>query len=304
MKLKVIPAAFVLIILCVMGSLGHAQDKQPRNTKEGFVVTSDGVKIYYLEAKPRLTVPKATLLFVPGLMTPGWIWEHQLAHFSRNYRVVAMDPRSQGNSSKPADGHYPAARARDIKSLVDQLRLKPLVIVAYTSAVAEAASYVDQFGTETLAGLVLVNGIAGREYDEATLSGLVAFCNSFQVDRQKATERFVRGLYKKPPSEDYIRRMLQATLQMPTNSAVALVLGGVAADNRNALAKIDKPTLIVVALVRPWMQFYEDLQKRIRGARLEVFENAGHALFVDEPERFNSLLDGFLNSSVASQPQN
>lgn len=304
MKLKVIPAAFVLIILCVMGSLGHAQDKVPRNTKAGFVVTSDGVRIHYLEARPRSPTSKITLLFVPGLMTPGWIWEHQLAHFSRNYRVVAMDPRSQGKSSKPADGHYPAARARDIKSLVDQLRLKPLVIVAYTSAVAEAASYVDQFGTETLAGLVLVNGIAGREYDEATLSGLVAFCNSFQVDRQKSAERFVRGLYKKPPSEDYIRRMTRATLQMPTNSAVALVLGGVAADNRNALAKIDKPTLIVVALVRPWMQFYEDLQKRIRGARLEVFENAGHALFVDEAERFNSLLDGFLSSSVTTLPQN
>ena len=91
---------------------------------------------------------------------------------------------------------------------------------------------------------------------------------------------------------------------MPTNSAVALVLGGVASDNRNALAKIDKPTLIVVALVRPWMQFYEDLQKRIRGARMEVFENAGHALFVDEAARFNTLLDGFLNSFIKTQPQN
>ena len=296
--------ALLCLIVCATAPIGHALDKVPRKTKEGFVVTSDGVRIYYFESKPRLAVPKATLLFVPGLMTPGWIWGRQLVHFSRNYRVVAMDPRSQGKSSKPTDGHYPAARARDIKSVVDQLRLKPVVIVAYTSAVAEAASYVDQFGTETLAGLVLVNGIAGREYDEATLSGLLAFCNSFQVDRQKATERFVRGLYKKAPSEDYIRRMTSAALEMPTNSAVALVLGGVASDNRNALAKIDKPTLIVVALVRPWMQFYEDLQKRIRGARMEVFENAGHALFVDEAERFNTSLDGFLNSFIKTQPQN
>lgn len=295
--------ALLSLIVCATAPIGAALDKVPRNTKEGFVVTTDGVRIYYFESKPRLVVPKATLLFVPGLMTPGSIWGHQVAHFSRNYRVVTMDPRSQGKSSKPADGHYPAARARDIKSVVDHLRLKPVVIVAYTSAVAETASYVDQFGTETLAGLVLVNGIAGREYDEATLSGLIAFCNSFQVDRQKATERFVRGLYKKQRSEDYIRAMIKSTLQMPTNSAVALVLGGVASDNRKALAKIDKPTLIVVALVAPWMQFYEDLQKRIRGSRMEVFENAGHALFVDEAERFNTLLDGFLDTSIKAQPQ-
>lgn len=282
----------------------HAQDKLPRTTRKGFVTTSDGVRIHYYESKPEAqprNPPRAqsgnpTLLFVPGLMTPGWIWEHQLAHFARNYRVVAMDPRSQGQSSKPADGHFPAARARDIKSVVDQLKLKRVVLVAYTSAVTEAASYVDQFGTETLAGLVLVNGIAGREYDQATLSGLLAFSNSFQLDRQKTTDRFVRGLYKKPKSENYIRRMTQATLRMPTDSVVALIVGGVASDNRPALAKIDKPTLIVVAMVRPWMRFYEDLQKRIRGSRMEIFEDAGHALFVDEAERFNTLLDEFLKT--------
>ncbi len=48
-------------------------------------------------------------------------------------------------------------------------------------------------------------------------------------------------------------------------------------------------------MVSPWMVFYEDLQKRIRGSRMVIFEDAGHALFVDEPARFNGLLDGFLD---------
>lgn len=293
-----------LIVFCaVVPSANLAQDKLPPGTKKGFVITGDGVKIHYYAAGPRSPRRTPTLLFVPGLMTPGWIWEHQLAHFAPKYRVVAMDPRSQGESSRPADGHYPAARARDIKSLVDQLKLAPVVLVSYTSGVTEAASYVDQFGTGTLSGLVMVNGIAGRDYDGETLSGLLVYANSLQLDRRKATERFVRGLYKKPQSEDYIRRMTRAALRMPTNSAVALILGGVTSDNRNALAKIDKPTLIVVALVRPWMPFYEDMQKRIRGARMEVLEDAGHALFVDEAARFNTLLDRFLNDSLREQPR-
>lgn len=299
----------------VLTTTSQAQGKLPLGTKNGFVTTRDNVKIHYLEAGPRLrrrvssgalssasqresrNLP--TVLFVPGWMTPGWIWELQIAHFAQHYRVVAMDPRSQGESSKPADGHYPAARARDIKSVVDQLKLAPVVIVGASSAVTEVVSYVDQFGTKELPGLVLVNGIAGRDYDRATLSGLLAYSNSLQIDRQKAADRFVRGLYKKPQSEDYIRRMVQATLRMPTNSAMALILGGIASDNRPALAKIDQPTLIVVARVGPWMQFYEDLQQRIRGARMEIFEEAGHALFVEEAIRFNALLDGFLNSLAA-----
>lgn len=293
-------STFLFTVVClVVLTTNQAQAKLPPGTKNGFVTTSDNARIHYLEARPsgrRSSNSLPTILFVPGWMTPGWIWEEQVAHFVQRYRVVAMDPRSQGESSKPAEGHHPAARARDIKSVVDQLGLKPVVIVAVSSGVTEVVSYVDQFGTETLAGLILVNGIAGRDYDQTTTSGLLAYANSFQVDRQKAAERFVRGLYKKPKSEDYINRMTRATLRMPTNSALALIVAGIVSDNRPALAKINKPTLIVVARVDAWMQFYEDLQRRISGARMEVFQDAGHALFVDEAARFNTLLDGFLDS--------
>lgn len=296
------------VAVWAMASWGQAQDKLPPGTRTGFVTTPDRVRIHYFEAGHRLKSrasldgpstakrQKPTILFVPGWMTPGWIWENQIAHFSKNYRVVAIDPRSQGQSSKPNDGHDPASRARDIKHVVDQLKLAPVVLVACTSGVTEAASYVGQFGTQTLAGIVLVNGIVGREYDQATLSGLLSYANGFQLDRQKAADRFVRGLFTRPQSDDYVKKMVQATLRMPTDSAMALIVAGIATDNRQALTKIDKPTLIVVANFRQWMSFYEDLQKRIRGARLEVFDEAGHALFVDQAERFNKLLDEFLKT--------
>ncbi len=303
----------MLTVACgVLAVTSRAQANLPPATKHGFVTTADNVRIHYLEAGPgagrrpsrrgrfRGARPepngRPSLLFVPGWMTPAWIWEHQVAHFARDYRVVAMDPRSQGKSSKPAEGHHPAARARAIKALGAHLPLAPGGIVTVTTGVTEVVSYVDQFGTETLAGMVLVNGIAGRDYDEATTRSLLQYANAFQLDRRKAAERFARGLYKKPQSEGYLKRMTEATLLMPTNSAVALFLGSFASDNRAALAKIDKPTLIVVALVRLWMPFYEELQQRIRGSRMEVFDDAGHALFVDEAKRFNTLLDDYLRT--------
>ena len=280
----------------ILATTLHAQP----NRRSGFVTTADSVRIHYLDAGKRETrgrgARKPNLLFIPGWMTPAWIWEHQLSHFEKNYRVVAMDPRSQGDSSKPLDGHHPAARARDIKAVVDKLNLSPVVLVANSITVTEVVSYVDQFGTGTLAGLVLVNGIAGREYDKETTWGLLSYANSFQLDRRSGAERFVRGLYKKKHSEEYVAKMIDATLKMPTNSAVAVFLGSLMSDNRSALQKIDKPTLIIVARVPAWMSLYEDLQKNIPGSRMEVFEDAGHALFVDEAPKFNTLLDDFLNS--------
>ena len=38
------------------------------------------------------------------------------------------------------------------------------------------------------------------------------------------------------------------------------------------------------------------MHKRIAGSRLEVMENAGHVLFLDQPDRFNALLTDFLKS--------
>ena len=37
-----------------------------------------------------------------------------------------------------------------------------------------------------------------------------------------------------------------------------------------------------------------ELARRIPGARLEPFVGAGHLLFLEEPERFNRLVEEFL----------
>ena len=76
----------------------------------------------------------------------------------------------------------------------------------------------------------------------------------------------------------------------PTNTA-AILLGNLVvlpADWRGALQKLDRPLLYVI---RPQMQRHaETLRAHKPDVRIEIFENAGHALFVDEPERFNALI--------------
>ncbi len=290
-----VQCAFVLAAtLTLLTPQAGAQAEKPAATKSGFVTSTDGVKIHYIEGGKG-----PTILFVPpGWTMPGWIWEKQIAHFAKTHRVVAMDPRSVGESSQTAEGHYPAARARDIKAVVDQLKLAPVVLVGWSMAAADLAAYVDQFGTDTLAGLVFVDGTAGTDYDPNITPKAWQWIPDFQKDRRKWTEEWVHSnyLFKKPQPEEYLKRVTQAMLHTPTNSAIAIWVGFFTSDYRPALAKIDKPTLIVVAVGGPFMPAGEDMQKRIRGSRLEVMENVGHALIVDDPERFNSLLENFISS--------
>jgi microsomal epoxide hydrolase len=234
-----------------------------------------------------------SILFVPGWTMPAWIWQSQIDYFARDYRVVAMDPRSQGQSSQTNDGLYPAARGRDIKAVVDQLHLAPVVIVAWSMAVVETMAYVDQFGTGDFAGLILVDNDAGGRapadagQDFGLLKGVLE-------DRKNSANGFIRQLnLKKPHPEDYVNKLVQASLQIPTNSAVALLVGYFVADYRPVLPKIDKP-VVVCAAKSGYMGTIVAMQKNIPNSKLEIFEGAGHALFVDDPDKFNALVEDFL----------
>ena len=298
-----------------------AKDKNPR-PRSGFITSWDGAKIHYIEAgrsktpignaevgnplPPSVTVTKGqisvtgphqfpSILFVPGWTMPGWIWENQVSHFSAEYRVVTMDPRSQGESSKTCDGNYPASHARDIKAVIDQLHLAPVVVVGWSMGVTEIASYVDQFGTSGLAGIVLVDGVANFDLTTESFKNYSDFLKSAQTDRQKFTSAFVHNMYKKPQAEEYLQRVIKASLAMPTDSAVAMALAGFTTDDRPGLSRIDKPTVIAAA-TKGMMPMFQDMQKRIPGAKLEMFDDAGHALFVDDADKFNILLEEFITT--------
>jgi non-heme chloroperoxidase len=308
-------------ILAMLLLVALAAGANAAGTKSGFVKTPDGVKIHYLEAGTTRTVgtfqvggspppgaltngkvsisnlhQQPAILFVPGWTMPAWIWQKQIDYFSKHYRVVAMDPRSQGESTITSEGLYPAARARDIKAVVDHLHLAPVVLVGWSMAVTELAAYIDQFGTRDLAGLVFVDdnfgGLAPGEGQADLL-----FVAQILASREKNTEAFVHNLcFKKPQPADYLNRVVAACMHTPTSDAVALLVGKYAADYRSAAAKMDKPALFCYA-DSPYMPAaaQQQIQQSVKGSRLEVFHGDGHALFVDDADHFNSVLDNFLN---------
>ncbi|MFZ0885947.1 MAG: alpha/beta hydrolase, partial [Candidatus Acidiferrales bacterium] len=99
--------------------------------------------------------------------------------------------------------------------------------------------------------------------------------------------------FHKPQPEDYLQKLIQASLRVPTNTAVTLLVGLFVSDYRSVLPKIDKPTVICAAK-SPYMSTIVDMQSKIKGSQLEVFEGDGHALFVDDADKFNALVEDLL----------
>jgi pimeloyl-ACP methyl ester carboxylesterase len=114
-----------------------------------------------------------------------------------------MDPRSQGDSEKTYEGNNIDSRAQDIRDVIEALKLAPDVIVAWSRAVSETLSYVEQFGTDAIRAVVLVDGVVMRTPGANALAGLVAETKSLQQDRRGYTDKSARGMFRRPHPEEF-----------------------------------------------------------------------------------------------------
>jgi non-heme chloroperoxidase len=277
-------ATILLFGLWVPSSLAQA-------TKSEFFKTSDGIRIHYVEVGNGRPI-----VFIPGWTMPAWIWQKQIDEFSKKYRVLAVDPRSQGESDKPSYGHLPETRARDYKELVDYLGLKQPIFVGWSMACGELIKYVEQFGDNNLGGLVLVDGYLTDKLSPEMFSLLSGWMNQLQQDRQKQADGFIRSIFKKPQGEDYLKRLIDASVQVPADTAAVLIYNMIAVKDFSAgFARMNRPLLFAY---QPASQPSADFLKSKFGdkVRLERFDGDGHALFVDEPDKFNRVLQEFVRS--------
>jgi len=230
----------LVVMLCIL----LVPNVKAQTTKSGFFKTSDGIRIHYVEAGSGRPI-----VFIPGWTMPAWIWQKQIDEFSKKYHVIAVDPRSQGESDKPPYGHLPETRARDYKELVDHLGLKQPVMVGWSMACGELVKYAEQFGADNVGGFVLVDGFLSDKPSADMFFFISGWMNLLQQDRQKQADVFVRGMYKKAQTEDYYKRVIDASMQVPPDTAVVLIYNGFAVkDFPTGFAKMNRPVLCALCL--------------------------------------------------------
>jgi microsomal epoxide hydrolase len=276
-----------------MAWLGLASDMTHAESRH--FRTSDGVRLHYDDrGQARSEGARASILFVPGWSMPAAIWEPQLSYFARQYRVVALDPRGQGESAIAPAGYTPERRARDIAELIVAAGLQRPVIVGWSLGVLEALAYVEAHGDLAHAGLVLVDNSVGEEPAPRGGKG-PAFTSRLRADRVQTVRGFVRSMYRAPQPEAYLESIERAALRTPLEASVALLSWNWPRTRwRDALYATRKPVLYVVT--PSFAAQAANVARKRPDIRTEVFAQAGHALFVDEVARFNGLLDEFLET--------
>lgn len=282
MRLLLLAAASLL--LCLNHAAAQGRDR--------YFVTSDGVRLHYLEAGP----PTAhTLVFVPGWTMPAWIWVAQIQSFSNRYHVVAFDPRGQGDSGIPAAGYEPVRRGQDINELLMQLGGRPVVVIAWSLGVLDTLASIHTGGDRMLAGLVLVDNSVGEE--PPPVARPVPKRRGPPPPRDVAMKQFVKAMFQRPQPEFFLNRLTETCLRTPEYASKALLAYPVPRSYwREAIYATQVPVLY---MVRPrWLEQGQNLLRNRPNTELDVFDNVGHALFIDDAARFDRDVDSFLRRRV------
>jgi len=285
---KVLRLLAAIAVLCVIVREGGAA----QSIGDRYFMSSDGVRLHYLEAGSGRT----TIVFVPGWTMPAWIFAPQIQALRGDYRVIAFDPRSQGDSQIAATGHHPERRARDIAELIADTGAGSVILVGWSLGVLDALTYVRQHGDGLIAALVLIDNSIG---EDPPPDSKFDFIGTLKKNRAAATRSFVRAMFKRQQPASYYDRLVDASLRVPLPAAIELLSYPYPRGYwRDSIYSTTRPILYVVTPA--WREQGRNLSRKHNNATLEVFAEAGHALFVDEADRFNRVLGGFIVQSSTS----
>lgn len=225
-------------------------------------------------------------------------WWQQVPYFSRHCQVVTFDHRGFGQSLEGAHGPGRAMFVTDLQALLDDLRLERVSIVGQSMGGWTALGFAVQY-PDRVHRLVLADTTAGI------------------VDPRIARAYATRG----PPPDDFVERALSpnyrqeqpagtflysriAELNPPWSEPLSTLLLSSDGPTADALAKLSVQTLFIVGEHDPVVspQMAQVCAGLLPHARVEVFAGAGHSVYFEQPEQFNSLVFDFLSGTHREGP--
>jgi pimeloyl-ACP methyl ester carboxylesterase len=248
------------------------------------------------------------MLLVMGLGTDHFGWLPQLRAWSEKYRTILFDNRDVGQSSY-ADGPYEIAdMAADTLGLADALDLDSFHLVGMSmgGAIAQQAALAAPERIRTLTLIVSFGGYGrwGRERARTRLASLGRLSFEELTDELLQLSLSEQFFEQQPEMVAYVR---QAILDNPHRQSIEAFCRQAAAssrhDVRDRLHELDLPTHVIGAecdLMGPvWKS--RELAELIPGAKLTVYEGAGHALTLERTDEFARAVLDFIESA-SEQP--
>ncbi len=276
----------LVLLVCCVTSLSTVA--APVGSK--FFTNRDGLRLHYLEAGHG----QRTIVLVPGWLMPAAVFRLQLEALGGEFRVLAFDPRSQGQSEISNGSHDPARRMADMEDFLNAAGVGDYVLAGWSLGVLESLDFIERKPQAGLRGLILIDNSIGEGTPPKAAAGSSKRSSANPREREQYLRDFCRGIFKTTPPDDIAEAVLRSALQVPAGVANQLIAQPYPRAYWREIVAVQR--IPVLYAIRPRLREQgEALLARKGGqlAQVEVFEDAGHALFVDAAPRFNALTADF-----------
>jgi non-heme chloroperoxidase len=271
-----------------------------------YVTTKDDVEIYYKDWGSGPVV----------VLSHGWplnsdSWEAQQMFLAENgFRVIAHDRRGHGRSTQVWDGNDMDHYADDLAALIEELDLRDIVLIGFSTGGGEVARYIGRHGTDRVKRAVLVSsvppfmlktddnpgGVPIEVFDELREGSLK---DRSQLYKDLASGPFFGKNKGGDVSEGMEDAFWRQGMEAGHKSAYDSIGAFSATDMRGDLAKFDVPTLVIhgdADQVVPFEVGGKASAALIDGAELKVYEGAPHGVTDTHKEQLSADLLAFVKA--------
>ncbi|MNX26811.1 2-succinyl-6-hydroxy-2,4-cyclohexadiene-1-carboxylate synthase [compost metagenome] len=246
------------------------------------------------------------MLLLHGFTGSGRNWE-ELSKKLPGWRILAPDLPGHGGTDAPT-GTMPEV-AKDLAALLDAEGVEQALVVGYSMG-GRLALHLAATAPERVRGLVVIGATPGMsdadaraarvEADEALAKQIEmdyeGFVRDWEANPLFATQRAMAS-----ESQDRIRAIRRSHAPKALAAALRLMGTGAQPPLHERLSAFELPILWVVGEYdAKFRAIAQDVQPLMPAARFAVLPYAGHAVYLERPSAFKTLLLSFAEKLPAS----
>jgi len=238
------------------------------------------------------------------LLLHGWTanlhrWDKVVESLKGHYKFIMVDLRGHGESDKPEGVGYTLDHyVNDIVTIIEKLDLDKVIVAGHSMGGMIAQKLYFKI-PDRIGGLILI-GTTAKVVDNfsmklSTSFALFMFKIAYNFAFKTVLSRAFSKLTPKEEKEKLIKTGLETTPKYVVIESFRDFVKNF--DMRNKLGDIEAPTLIIVGendrMLPPRMSKF--LADNIKGAELQIIEEAGHEVMLEKPEDVAKSIDMFLH---------
>ncbi|WP_370636141.1 alpha/beta fold hydrolase [Lactobacillus sp. S2-2] len=237
------------------------------------------------------------IILLAGIGSSKVIWENQISVLlEKDYRVINLDARNQGDSQRTKKGTRISKHAVDLKELISDLDIKNPILMGNSMGAATIYAYISLFGTKNIKGVISIDQtpkmINTKDwkygYKDLSWENFPDYMKLpiGKVTYQKIDQRLKQKIKIQEQKNPY-----------DSESNLPLLIDHSFQDWRSIIYDIDIPILFVVGDKSPLFnyRFIDILKKKNVNIKGVVIKNVGHIIMAENPTLFNKEMFNFID---------